>query len=70
MEAHMPHMTIAVSAGERLVDESHDVTVTHAGSRKRMHSQEERVIRKPIEHWRDELTKPSEVKLKPQSLRT
>jgi hypothetical protein len=70
VEAHMPHVTIAVSAGERFVDESHDVTVAHAGSRKRIHRQKKRVIRKPIADWRDELTKASEVKLKPQSLRT
>ena len=66
----MPHTTIAVSTGERLVDESHHVTLPHARPCKRVHGQEERVIRKPIEHWRDELMEANEVKLEPQPLRT
>jgi hypothetical protein len=70
VEAQMPHTTIAVSTGERFVDESRHVTLPHARSCKRVHGQEERVIRKPIEHWRDELMEANEVKLEPQPLRT
>ena len=70
VEAQMSRTAIAIRAGERFVDESHDVTLPHAGSCKRVHGHEERVIRKPIAHSSDEFAEAGEVKLEPQSLRT
>ena len=66
----MSRTTIAVRAGERFVNEPHDVTLPHAGSCKRVHGHEERVIRKPPADSPDEFVEAGEVKLEPQSLRT